>query len=281
MLVLLGPPFQGTDTQFAQLSQATGIVAYDLRRKLRSDGWGVVRALGDALQASALADSLAAYGHRVAVVDPAVGYDPARRIVALEGLTLRGDQIVLVVQGREMVIACRALLTIVRGEVHTRDAPASLRPRGSSSTFRAVVPSASDVAMFREQHSTTEFDAFQAADLHFVTAPWIGRIDAKAFDFDALGVAGANPVEQLDLLCGLLAERAGGLRIDRQSRVSSVASVTARPSGASSLPPPAPHDGRPGRFRVGADARFDAYSRLIGEAERLTRKRRGSTVPPA
>lgn len=276
MLVLLGPPFDGTDLQYQQLSQATGIVAYDLRRKLKPDAWGVVKAIGDELQAAALGESLTAAGYRVAVVDPAVGHDPARRIVPVEAVGLGPDELELLIGERRMAFPYRALLTIVRGEVHIGEAA---RPSGreSSGTSRAVVPSSGDVAVFREQPAATELDAFQAADLHFITVPWIARIDTRAIDWVSLGLGGRQPVENLDALCDLLSARAGGLRVDRASRASSVASMNVRPPGAASVPPPSLS--LAGR-RVSGDPRFDAYSRLIGEAERLTRRRRGMTTPP-
>lgn len=267
MLVMLGPPFEGTDEQYACLARATGMVPYDLRTKLKPGVWGVVRALADASQASALARELRAEGLRVASIDPWVGHDPERPIVPLRGIEFGDQQMVLLLREREIPVPYGALLTIVRGEVQLAgDGPGSARSV-SSSNFRAVSPNANDVAVFREQMSSGGFDAYQAADLHFVTVNWVARIDPRAFDFSMLGPSAGSLVQALDKLVDWLAERAG-VRVDRSARVSSVSSFTARPAGSRNL---SPAPGSPASARGRADSPFDAYSRMIAEAERQTR----------
>jgi hypothetical protein len=262
MLVLLGPPFSGTDADYARLAQATGLVAYDLRTRLKPGVWGVVRALADAAQADALAADLCALGYRACAVDPAVGHDASRPVVQLRTLELGEQEIVLHLRERSMSVPYAALLAIVRGEVQIGARPHSIRS-SSSATFRAVVPNASDAAVFREQSPAGTFDAYAAADLHFVTVLWVARIDVRTFDFAPLGLPGSS-AHDLDRFVDTLSERSGA-RADRASRVSSVASFAATSSRATT---PAP--GSPSAPRAPAE-RFDFYSRIVAEAERRTR----------
>lgn len=262
MLVLLGPPFSGTDADYARLAQATGLVAYDLRTRLKPGVWGVVRALADAAQADALAADLSALGYRACAVDPAVGHDVSRPVVQLRTLELGEEQIVLHLRERSMSVPYAALLAIVRGEVQIGERPHSIRS-SSSATFRAVVPSAADAGVFREQLQAAAFDAYAAADLHFVTVLWVARIDVRTFDFSPLGLPGSS-AQDLDRLVDMLSERSG-VRADRASRVSSVASFAAAATRATT---PAP--GSPAAPRAPAE-RFDFYSRIVAEAERRTR----------
>ena len=88
MLVLLGPTFEGSNDEYARLAAATGLLAYDLRTKLRPGCWGVVKALGDPQQAAQLAEHLRAQGFRIAVVDPAIVQEPDRRVVPIRRLKL-------------------------------------------------------------------------------------------------------------------------------------------------------------------------------------------------
>ncbi len=67
----------------------------------------------------------------------------------------------------------------------------------------------------------------------------------------------------------LLAERCGA-RVDRGSRVSSVLSFTGS-TGYGRQPTPLPGAPRSVRDPATNDDRFDAYSRMIAEAERQTR----------
>ena len=260
MLVLLGPPFSATDPEYARLAQATGLVAYDLRTRLKPDAWGVVRALGDAAQAGALAERLVNEGFRACVVDPMIGHDPARTIVPLRTLELGQSELGVVLRERTMTVPYEAVLTIVRGEVQTGTRPHSLRS-SSSATFRAVVPSASDVAVFREQAAS--LDAYAAADIHFATVPWIARIDVRTFDFAPFGQATGTAAD-LDRLVDVLGERTGA-RVDRASRISSIASFAG--TAPSRITTPAP--GAVPQPRPVAE-RFDFYSRVIAEAERAT-----------
>jgi hypothetical protein len=139
----------------------------------------------------------------------------------------------------------------------------------SSSTFRAVVPDASDLQVFRESLPPTSFEAFAAADLHFHSVHWIARIDARAFDFRSLGIAAASPAGALDTLVDRLALLAR-IRVDRAARASSVSSFTQQ-AARHATPHPSSH-GTPMSQRakeVAGDERFDPYSRVIGEAERV------------
>lgn len=269
MLVMLGPPFEGTDAEYARLAQVTGLVAYELRTRIRSGSWGVIRALADEAQAQRLGQMLARQGFRVAVVDPQIIYEPSRRTAILDGLRFEPEQLVLELNERTIAVPYGALLVIVRGEVQIGARPATVpRSTRSSATFRAVVPSASDIAVFRESMPSGQFDAYAAADLHFVTVPWIARVDARAFPFDSVGLGSDSPVQALDKLADELARRAG-IRVDRSSHVSSVASFsTPGPARTASPVPGGPAPSRPARD---GDERFEGYSRLIGEAERLTR----------
>jgi hypothetical protein len=271
MLVLMGPPFEGTDEQYGALSRATGLVAYELRTKLKPDSWGVVRALADPLQADQLADALRGLGFRVALIDSLVAHDSERRIVTLRGLALGEDRLVLGLSEREIAIPYAAILVVVRGEVQIGQRP-QIRSTSSSSTFRAVVPSASDVAVFRESVQSVQLDAYAAADIHFVTVPWIARIDARNFDFSVLGEVSDSPVQDLDRLVDWIGTRAN-VRVDRKSRVSSLSSFASiAPPTRNTTPNPGGVTSQRGRLDSGSgDDRFDAYSRLVAEAERQTR----------
>ncbi len=267
MLILLGPPFEGRDDEYGLLAQATGLLAYDLRTKVKPGYWGVVRALADVQQAEALAASLSAAGFRIAMVDPIVGHDPARRVVPADSLSLGDDQLVLGVGTKQMQVPLGALLTIVRGEVRTGQRPPSAPARSSSSTFQAVNPSAAEVALFREGVASSNFDAYAAADLHFHTVSWCARLDARKLDFSPFGFGSGNLAQDLDDFIDFLASSAD-VRVDRGARTSSVASFTGRPAAARSLTPTS----QVPASRVPTDAHFDAYSRLVAEAERQTRR---------
>ncbi|HEY3253339.1 MAG TPA: hypothetical protein VGJ91_05305 [Polyangiaceae bacterium] len=262
MLVMLAPSFDGSNDAYARLVKATGMLAYDLKSRLKPGVWGVVRALGDEEQALELAQRLLAEGLPALIVPREVASDPNRRIVTIRGLEMHAEQIVLHLREREMAIPFGALTCIVRGEVHTGHMP-SRSATPSSATFRAVSPSTSDVQMFRESASASDFNAYAAADLHFATVVWIARLDARSFDFSPLGLASESPASDLDQLVDVLSERSG-VRVDRGVRASSVVSTllqgaSARSGGPSSVP----------RSKESADERFDPYSRVIGEAERL------------
>ena len=264
MLVMLAPSFDGSSEAYARLAQATGMLAYDLKSRVKPGVWSVVRSLADEAQAADLAKRLHDAGFPVFVVSREVAHDPSRRMVSIRSLELQSDQIILHLREREMPVPFGALSCIVRGEVHLGHVPArSATP--SSSTFRAVVPSTSDIQMFRESMSVSNFDAYAAADLHFATVHWAARIDARHFDFAALGMASESPASALDQLVDVLAVRSG-VRVDRGVRMSSVVSVltqsaTSRASANGSQAPLSKE--------IAGDERFDPYSRVIGEAERL------------
>lgn len=264
MLVMLAPSFDGSSDTYGRLARATGMLAYDLKSRIKPGVWGVVRALADEEQAQALAHRLREEGLPVILVPREVAHDPNRRIVTVRGLELRSEQMILHLRERAMPIPFGALTCIVRGEVHTGHVPArSFTP--SSATFRAVVPSTSDVQVFRESLPVSSFDSFAAADLHFATVLWVARLDARSFDFSKLGLVGESPASDLDQLVDTLAERAA-IRVDRGVRSSSVVSVLTQAGGsrgnASGPPVPRSKD-------AATDERFDPYSRVIAEAERL------------
>src|SRR5262249_3213144 len=137
-------------------------------------------------QANQLAERLRADGFRIAVIPHDVAHDPSRTVVSLRSLELGNDHLVLHLRERSMPVPYQAWLTIVRGEVQLGRNYG--RPCGPTSiSFRAVAPSAADAATFRESAATAPLDAFAAADLHFATVLWVARIDARHFDFSAIG----------------------------------------------------------------------------------------------
>lgn len=265
MLVLLGPSFAGGEADYQRLSGVTGMVAYDLRARLKPGSWGLVKALADEGEAQRLAAALAAEGFPSVVVPREVATDGERPIVALKGLAIQGQELTLQLRDRVMVVPAAALCSIVRGEaqVGKGSAPRSAGGGTSSSTFRAVVPNASDLQVFRESLPQTSFEAFAAADLHFHSVTWVARIDARTFDFQALGIAAASPAGALDMLVDRLALLAN-VRVDRAVRASSISSFTQQAAkGMASVP----HSQR-GK-EIAGDERFDPYSRVVGEAERV------------
>lgn len=272
MLVLLGPSFAGGDADYQRLSKVTGMVAYDLRARLKPGMWGLVRALADEVEAQRLATSLRVEGFPVVVVPREVASDQERPIVWLRGLAIEEAQLKLSLSERSMSVPAAALCSIVRGEAQVGKGGFGRIGGGgatSSATFRAVVPSASDVQVFREPAPPASFEAFAAADLHFHSVTWIARIDARSFDFGALGIEDSSPAGALDALVDRLA-LLGGVRVDRSARASSISSFTqqaARSPGQHSVPPPASAAHR--AKEISGDDRFDPYSRVVGEAERL------------
>ncbi|MEP7051156.1 MAG: hypothetical protein ABJB12_12430 [Pseudomonadota bacterium] len=260
---MVAPSFDGSADAYARLARVTGLVAYDLKTRIKPGVWSVVRALADETQANELAVALVAQGLPVFVVPRDVAFDPNRRMVTIRSLEIHTDQIVLHLREREMTIPFRALTCIVRGEVHLGHVPArSVTP--SSSTFRAVVPSAADVQVFRESLSPSNFEAYAAADLHFATVLWAARIDARSFDFSALGATSESPASDLDQLVDELSTRTGA-RVDRGVRASSLVSALLQGGSArTNQGSQAPHSSRESQ----SDERFDPYSRVVAEAER-------------
>lgn len=270
MLVLLGPSFAGGDAEYQRLSKLTGMVAYDLRARVRPGMWSLVKALADETEAERLAAALESQGLPIVVVPREVASDPERPIVALKALGIGEQVLTLQLSERSMDVPTAALCCIVRGEAQVGKAGMARAPGAatSSSTFRAVVPNASDLQVFRESIAPNSFEAFATADLHFHSVTWVARIDARWFDFKALGIDAQSPVAALDLLVdrlGLLAR----VRVDRAARASSITSFAqqaAKSAAGHSLPPTFPTSQR-GK-EIAGDERFDPYSRVVGEAER-------------
>src|SRR5688572_32222287 len=69
MFVLLGPNFDGTRDAYQRLARATGLVSYDLKARIRPGFWGVVKLLGDAREAEALAESLRELGFAPVLIE--------------------------------------------------------------------------------------------------------------------------------------------------------------------------------------------------------------------
>lgn len=251
MFVLLGPNFAGTRDDYQRLAPATGLVAYDLRARLRKGLWGVVKLLGDAGEATALADSLRALGFEPVLIERAVLHDPERRPLPASAVQLDEHEVSLDLGDRVVRVPYSALTVIVRGEVQPGRVAAAANP--SSGALRVAVPGPE---LGRDLQKLS-FDGYQAADLHFADVPWIARLGARAFD-------DGGP-RALDALADEIAARAG-VRVDRGARISSVAAFVEQPAPLRQVvSQPSP--------REQPDERFDPYSRVIGEAERQLRQR--------
>ena len=218
MLVLLGPWFEATPEGFARLAHATGLVPYELRSRIKPGCWGLLRAVGDGAQAEALAVRLRDEGFPVVVVDQREAFDPEHRAVPVERVELRADELVLHVRDQDMPVPYQSLMVIVRGELGRAS---TSRSAPSSATFRPVVPSATEMQAFREA-AARGADASPAADLHFVTVRWFGRIDVRSFDFAGVVGASSGQARDLDRLVELLAERVRGSRGPRLEDVRRV-----------------------------------------------------------
>jgi hypothetical protein len=282
MLILMGPSFAASDADYQRLAKVTGMVAYDLRARLKPQMWGLVKALADEAEAQRLCSALLAEKFPVVLVPREVASDPQRPIVALRALRIEGQQLELQLRERVMEVPVAALCAIVRGEAQVgkggRGAAMGAGSGSSSSTFRAVVPDASDLQVFRESMPPNSFEAFAAADLHFHSVSWVARIDARSFNFRELGIGAASPAGALDTLVDRLALLAR-IRVDRAARASSIASFAqqaGKSSGSPSLPP-LPMSQR--AKEVAGDERFDPYSRVIGEAERAWAAFQSSQLP--
>lgn len=266
MLVLLGPEFDGSDQGYQTLARATGLVLYDLKTRVKPGSWGVLKAFGAAAQAEELAQKLKAASLPVVVVDRAIAADSERKPVTVFGLELEEASFALKLKDREMRIPYGALNCIVEGEVQPgRAATAAVPGVASSGALRAVAPGSAELQTFREAQLVAPI-GYLAADLHFATVLWIARIDSRVFDFGAQ--RGGNMAVALANLTNALAARAG-VRVDRNVRASSVASFAEQPGAmrGPSLPPSSMR----GKADP-TDARFDSYSRVLGEAERLARR---------
>jgi hypothetical protein len=274
MLVLVGPRYSATERELGILSAETGLALYDLRTRLRPSAWSVVRAIADAKQAEQIAARLREQGLQCCALDSTVGQDPLRRIVYLRGIEVMSDHVVLRLAERGMQIPMGALLTIVRGEVHLGRMPLSISSQPSSQSLRAASATAGMLSsnpapgdVFREQRAPPIHEVFVAADIHFVTVPWLARMDARDCEFPGQSADAANYAERLDRFIDDMAQRAR-IHVDRSVKTSSLASHTA---GNQRMATPSPSGPISTRRATGAtDDHFDAYSRMVGEAERLT-----------
>jgi hypothetical protein len=264
--VLLGPEFDGSDQGYQTLARATGLLPYDLRTRVKPGSWGLIKAFGDAAQAGEFATRLAGAGFPVVCVDRSVGIDPERRPVAVHRLELGPTSFALTLKDRQMKVPYGALTCIVEGEVQPGRSVGTPPPGAASSgSLRAVTPGSGEMQVFREVQFTAPM-GYLAADLHFATVLWIARVDSRVFDFGS--ARSGNLAVDLANLTKELAGRAG-VRIDRNVRVSSVASFTEQPTPMrAGSPLPASLRGKTDAL----DARFDSYSRVVGEAERLVRR---------
>jgi hypothetical protein len=265
VLVLLGPGFDGSDQGYQTLARATGLVQYDLRTRVKAGTWGLVKAFGDAGQAQELASKLLAAGLPVVVVDRQVASDAERRHVPVHGLALGETSFTLKLKDREMKIPYGALTCVVEGEVQPgRAVGAAAQGSSSSGALRAVSPGSAEAPVFREAQLTAAI-GYLAADLHFATVLWIARLDSRVFDFGAERTG--NVAVDLSNLTNQLAAKAG-VRVDRSVRASSVASFAEQPASMRGMSwPPVSL-----RSKDAVDGRFDAYSRVLGEAERVARR---------
>ena len=264
MLVLLGPSFDTTEASFQALARVTGLVPYDLKTRLKPGAWGCLKVVGDIGQARDLGSRLIADGFPVVLVDQAVAHDPDRRHVAVHRIELRESDFVLSLKDREMTIPYGALTCVVEGEVQPgRSSARDAQPASpSSGSFRAVTPGPTELVSFRESQQV----GYLAADLHFATVVWVARIDTRVFEFG--DDRPSNVAAELAALVDKIAARAN-VRVDRAVKMSNVAAAGEQPPSrrAASWPPLS------ARMKEEAqDQRFDTYSRLIGEAERLARQ---------
>jgi hypothetical protein len=274
MLVLLTPEFSGTDVELSVVAELTGLLAYDLRTRLCLGAYSVLRAIAEPQQAQDLAVALRTRGIEAVVVDSGVGQDPVRRVVYARGIELLADGVVLRLRERQMTIAYPALLCVVRGDVHMGRTPRVARVANTSGQHRAAQGASalrgkgvSDGSGPRDSRGAVPQEVFAAADLHFVTVTWMGRIDARDFEFPASVPASDSLADRLDWLVDEIAARSG-IHVDRHVRISNLASHTAgaRPSGGT-----ASLGAVSQRSAMGSDEHFDAYSRLVAEAERRRR----------
>lgn len=287
MLVAVGPPFDATGERYALLSQITGLLVYDLRTRVHAQGWGVVRALAEPVDAERLAQALRDAGFRAVALDSSVAHDPERIALSVRSILCGADVMTPEFGDRGVSFPYESLLAIVRGELRSGDRGA----HRESDRHRVVGASHGDVAVSREMGPVGAFDAVAVADLHFTGVLPFARIEVKNFDFAAFGLDNGT-VDSLEALVSHLAERSG-VRVDRSSRTSSLLSHVRAGTLRSSTPPPSSTRGgassvsaAPGNEPTSSapppssaslrhakpppmDPRFDGYSRLVAEAERL------------
>jgi hypothetical protein len=276
MLVMLSPEFSGSELQITQLVQVTGLLPYDLRTRLRPGTWGVLRVIADNDQALALVTRLTSLGFQAVAIDSAIGQDPERKVVYLRGLDVTEHGMTLRLSERQMFVPFGALLTIVRGEVHLGRSQRGNTLGALAGQLRSTPqlgPWAGGMAgenvAIGDGRNPGVTDVFAAADLHFITVPCIARIDARDMEFPSIVPPQTNAAERLDYLVDWLANRSQ-VRVDRHLRISSLSSHTIASRGVASTP----QGSVPPPRRAGSsasDEHFDAYSRLVAEAERVQR----------
>lgn len=258
MLVLLGPEFDGSSQAYGRLARVTGLLPYDLKARLRPGAWGLVKALGDPIEAENLAAAISDAGFHPFLVLREVAHDSKRPIVHAKGITLSESGFTLHFSERDMPIEYGAVLCLVRGEV--QPGRAAQRGAGNSSIPHRILTPGGE-AQSRDIHNSP-FESYHAADIHFLTVSWIARIDVRAVG----SVTGEPGVHALDALVDELARRSG-VRVDRAVRTSSLASFAEQDAARTTSSEP---HGREHRREL-PDERFDPYSRLVGEAERRKR----------
>lgn len=271
MLVLIGPRYSATSEELTLVASETGLTPYDLRMRLRPGAWSVVRAVADQEQALSVASRLASQGLQSCALNSAIGMDASRAIVYLRELVVSPSQVLLRMAEREMNVPLGALLTIVRGDVHLGRTLHAVPSTGSSSAMRAATPislqpstaTVSEAAL--DQRAGLDQDVFVAADLHFVTVPWIARIDARDCAIAGEEQRSGNYADRLDAVIDALS-RMAGIRVDRDIKISNLPSHAASPQRQGTGNGPISTR----RGHVSVDEYFDSYSRLIGEAERQT-----------
>jgi hypothetical protein len=176
-----------------------------------------------------------------------------------------------------MFVPFAALLTIVRGDVHLGRSQRGNTLGALAGQTRSTPPlspwgAAADGGNMGDGRNPGVTDVFAAADLHFVTVPWIARIDPRDVEFPAIVPPQSNCAERLDSLVNWLANRAS-VRVDRNIRVSSLASHTvgSRPVAATPQGSASPQRRGSSTTSTNSDEHFDSYSRLVAEAERVSR----------
>lgn len=292
MLVIVGPSLDGAEKHTEVVCRLTGLAPYDLKTRLSPDSWGVVRALADPVEAEVLAENLRQIGLRAVAVDPAITRDPARRMVSVRTIELLSDVFIVNLRDGTLKLPYQKLIAIVRGEL--RSGETGLPRSGASRVSGPYLSATATPVEGWEAVLAGGFDAMAVADLHFLDPLCVGRIDIKTFDFASLGFDNRN-VEILEALVNRLASRAG-VRVDRASRRSSLLSlVPVSPQPRSVAPESAAGSDSPSATatpcpvgsarasgpssswsalrtlqRAVSDPRFDGYSRLVGEAERLS-----------
>jgi hypothetical protein len=225
-----------------------------------------------------LVERLLRHGLPACAISSSVGQDVERPVVYLRALKFDKKCVMLRFAERAMIVPFGALLVIVCGDVHVGRYPqwsstsgmyGATRPIAAGSGFST--PSGSTGEYVRDSRESAGQDVFAAADIHFVTVPWVARIDGRELEFPTDYMDLPNVAERIDRCVGDLAMNAG-IRVDRALRTSSLASYTA---GSQRSVPPPQNGSLPVRRTTGpSDEHFDAYSRMVAEAERVVLNKR-------